>query len=176
MAVYGYIRVSTDEQAADDRHSLSAQRRKIEAAAALADLTVDHWVEDAGVSGAMPMAQRPFGGRMLTALQVGDRVIAAKMDRAFRSAADALATAETLKARKVDLVLVDIGTDPVTQNGAAKLFFTMLAAVAEFERDTIKARMMEGKRGKAAAGGHVGGKTPFGYTKIGTGREAKPAR
>jgi len=43
------------------------------------------------------LADRPEGQRLLTALQPGDVVVAAKLDRAFRSAADALETLEELK-------------------------------------------------------------------------------
>ena len=51
MAVFGYVRVSTAEQAADDRSSLETQRRKILAAAELAGLKVDEIIEEPGVSG-----------------------------------------------------------------------------------------------------------------------------
>ena len=42
MAVYGYIRVSTAEQADDDRSSLDTQRAKVRAAAVMADLGHSH--------------------------------------------------------------------------------------------------------------------------------------
>ena len=100
MAVYGYTRVSTTEQAADDRSSLDTQRRKITAAAELAGLTLDELIEEPGVSGGKPLADRPEGGPLLARLVKGDMLIVAKLDRAFRNAADALATAERLKARQ----------------------------------------------------------------------------
>src|SRR3954453_9247133 len=116
MTVYGYTRVSTAEQAADDRTSLETQRRKIAAAAGLSGLTLDALIEEPGVSDAKPLAARPEGGPLLARLQKGDVLIVAKLDRAFRNAADALATAEQLKARKVDLIVADMGSEPVTQN------------------------------------------------------------
>src|SRR3954471_3804054 len=100
MAVYGYVRVSTAEQAADDRSSLETQRRKILAAAELAGLKVDEIIEEPGVSGTAPLANRPAGGPLLARLQSRDCLIVAKLDRAFRNAADALATAERLKAQR----------------------------------------------------------------------------
>src|SRR4051794_857856 len=173
MTVYGYTRVSTTEQAADDRSSLDTQRRKIMAAAEPAGLTLDELIEEPGVSGGKPLADRPEGGPLLARLGKGDVLIVAKLDRAFRNAADALATAEQLKARKVDLIVADMGSQPVTQNGVARMFFGMLALVAEFERDRIKERSAEGRTAKRRDGGHIGGSAPFGYRKIGTGRAAR---
>src|SRR3954447_5449490 len=173
MTVYGYTRVSTAEQAADDRTSLETQRRKIAAAAELSGLTLDTLIEETGVSGTKPLAVRPEGGPLLARLQKGDVLIVAKLDRAFRNAADALATAEQMKARKVDLIIADMGSEPVTQNGVSRMFFGMLALVAEFERDRIRERLSDGKDAKRAAGGHIGGVAPFGFRKVGAGRAAR---
>ena len=148
MSVLGYTRVSTTEQAADDRSSLDTQRRKILAAAEMAGMTVDEFIEEPGVSGSKPLADRPEGGPLLARLVKGDVLIVAKLDRAFRNAADALATAERLKARKIDLIVADMGFEPVTQNGVSRMFFGMLALVAEFERDRIKERSAEGRMAK----------------------------
>ena len=173
MATYGYIRVSTAEQAGDDRTSLDTQRRRIEGLASALGLTLDGVFSEPGVSGSKPLRERPEGARLWATLKPGDRIIAAKLDRLFRSAADALATAEELKARYVELYLLDMGTEPVTgAGGVARLFFGMLALVAEFERERIAERMTEGKRAKRQRGGHVGGQRPFGYQVAGTGREA----
>ncbi len=65
-----------------------------------------------------------------------------------------------------------MGPDPVTDNGVAKLFFGMLALVAEFERERILERTKDGRRAKAARGGHVGGSAPFGYRVNGSGKDA----
>ena len=61
--------------------------------------SVAEFFVEAGVSGSVPLADRPEGQRLLAALQRGDVVITAKLDRAFRSAADALGTLEQLKGR-----------------------------------------------------------------------------
>jgi DNA invertase Pin-like site-specific DNA recombinase len=173
MSVLGYTRVSTTEQAADDRSSLDTQRRKIAAAAELSGLTVDEFIEEPGVSGSKPLADRPEGGRLLARLVKGDALIVAKLDRAFRNAADALATAEQLKARKIDLIVADMGSEPVTQNGVSRMFFGMLALVAEFERERIRERLVDGRTAKRRDGGHIGGSAPFGFRKIDTGRAAR---
>jgi DNA invertase Pin-like site-specific DNA recombinase len=173
MAAYGYVRVSTSEQAGDDRTSLDTQRRKISAVAELAGLQLVQVFEEPGMSGGTALAERPGGRELLTVLRPGDTVIVAKLDRAFRNAADALAMAETWKRRGVDLIVADMGTDPVTQNGVSRMFFGMLALVAEFERDRIKERSAEGRAAKRRAGGHIGGSTPFGFRKVGAGRAAR---
>jgi putative DNA-invertase from lambdoid prophage Rac len=71
---------------------------------------------DRGVSGSAPFADRPEGKRLLETIEKGDVIITAKLDRAFRNAADALATLEELKEQGVGLHMIDLGGD-VTGNG-----------------------------------------------------------
>lgn len=170
MAVFGITRVSTFDQT--EGTSLDVQRKKVGAVAALADLVVDHIYEDAGISGSVPLSERPQGGAMVQALQAGDTVIANKIDRIFRNAADALATVEKWKAMDVKLIIAEFGADPVTENGTSKLLFGILSMVAEFERQTILDRTSSGRAEKKAKGGHIGGSSPFGYLKIGEGKGA----
>lgn len=172
--IAGYLRVSTADQASDDKSSLATQRQRIIGAAMMRGVSESAiaFYEDAGVSGSVPLHERPAGERMLAALKTDDIIIAAKLDRLFRSASDALSTVESLQRRGVGVVLADIGPDPVTENGTAKLFFSMLAAFAEFERTRIAERMVDGKKGKAARHGHIGGQAPYGYRVEGRGREA----
>lgn len=172
--IFAYARVSTVEQAADGTTSIEEQLRKGKAIADLRGAATYDFVTfaDKGVSGTIPLDRRPKGHEMLTTAQAGDVIVASKMDRLFRSAADALNTAEALKERKVDLILADMGTDPVTANGTAKMFFGMLALVAEFERGRIAERMEDGRRGKRARNGHIGGAAPYGYRIVGSGKES----
>jgi putative DNA-invertase from lambdoid prophage Rac len=177
MAVFGYARVSTAEQAADDRASLAEQERRIRGAAMMLEgkigETTPQMVRDEGVSGSVPLKKRKHGGPLMAQLQAGDWLIAAKLDRLFRSAEDALVVARELQERKVHLILVDLGSDPVTGNGISKLFFTLLAAIAEFERTRVLERMNEGRAGKAKRGGHIGGDAPYGYRVEGAGKAAR---
>ena len=171
MAVYGYARVSTLEQASGT--SLEEQHRKIEGVALMKSLALTRVFEERGVSGSHPLEARSIGGELYRALQPGDTLIVAKLDRAFRNAADALAKADAWKRSAVKLIVADMGPDPVTDNGVAKLFFGMLALVAEFERERILERTKDGRRAKASRGGHTGGSAPFGYRVVGQGREAR---
>ena len=121
----------------------------------------EHFVERA-VSGSTPLADRPEGKRLLSTIGRGDVVVSAKLDRAFRSAADALAVLEELKDQGVGLHLIDLGGD-VCGNGISKMVFTILAAVAEGERDRIRERIRDAKRHLTSQGVFNGGSRPFGY-------------
>jgi putative DNA-invertase from lambdoid prophage Rac len=97
-----------------------------------------------GVSGPVPLADRPQGRKLLAAAGKGDVIMTAKLDRAFRSAADALAVLEEFKAQGIGLHMIDLGGD-VCGNGISKLVFTILSAVAESERDRIRERIRDAK-------------------------------
>lgn len=175
MTVYGYRRVSSAGQAAEEKTSLSDQEMKIRGVAMVHGMGDPIIYTDPGVSGSVPLADRPEGGKLWRVLTKGDTLICAKLDRLFRNAADALATADALKDRGVSLILVNMGVDPVTDGGVAKVFFTILAGFAEFEKWQILERMADGKRSKAAKGGHIAGSAPYGYYVLGRGRDAKLA-
>lgn len=49
----------------------------------------------------------------------------------------------------------------------------IMAVFAGEERRRIRERVTAGKRAKKAQGGYVGGKVPFGFSKVGAGRKAK---
>lgn len=161
MAVYGYARVSTARQA-DEGESLEVQERTVAGYALMHGMAVDRMFVERGVSGSVPLGERPQGAALLQTLRPGDVVVIAKLDRAFRSALDALAVLEDLKGRKVSLHIIDLGGD-VTGNGISKLVFTILSAVAEAERDRIRERVQTVKADQKARGRYLGGKIPFGY-------------
>ena len=117
------------------------------------------------MSAGIPFAERPEGGKLWAELRKGDTLVAAKLDRMFRSAADCLAVVEAFKARGVSLFLLDLngGADDVSGNGIARLFLTIVAAFAEFERDRIGERIRATKRQQKARGEYLGGRPPFGF-------------
>jgi putative DNA-invertase from lambdoid prophage Rac len=163
MAVYGYARVSTARQATEGE-SLEVQRRQIEGYALMHALTLAGVEVEEGVSGSVPVEERPVGGPLFAKLQRGDIVIAAKLDRLFRSALDALKVVESLKTRGVKLHLLDLGGD-IAGNGLSKLFLTIAAAFAEAERDRIRERIGQVKADQKARGRYLGGKIPFGFRR-----------
>jgi putative DNA-invertase from lambdoid prophage Rac len=138
MAVYGYCRVSTTRQA-DEGVSLDDQQRRIYGRAREHGWKVDHIFVESGVSGSHEWRRRPEGSALFACLQPGDVVIAAKIDRAFRSSLDALKTIREFSQRGMHLYLLDLGGE-VTDEGIGGLIITILAAVAEFERELISER------------------------------------
>src|SRR5262245_57442201 len=161
MKVLGYCRVSTSEQA-DGGFSLDAQRQQIIGYAMMKGWEVSEFFIERGVSGSIPLAERPEGKRLLAAIDRGAVIVTAKLDRMFRSAADALTVLEDLKGQGVGLHMIDLGGD-VCGNGISKLVFTILSAVAENERDRIRERIRDAKRHMAAHSLFLGGRRPFGF-------------
>ena len=170
--ILGYARVSSADQAKDDRSSLQVQMDVIEGIARTRG--IDKFgvqiFTDAGVSGATKLSFRPAGSELLKVMKAGDTVIASKLDRMFRSAGDAIAMFEEFKARNVDLILYDISAEPIG-SGVGKLIMTILAAVADMERIRIQERTAAGRKAKKEKGGAVG-EVPFGCRKVGEGRSA----
>ena len=169
-----YARVSTKEQADEDRVSIPEQLRTNKTVAGLrhADRFDISEYADRGVTGSMAFTKRPEGGRLWNDMQAGDTVIAAKLDRMFRSAADALTMLERFRERKVKLILVDIGVEPVGETATSEAFFGLLSVFANLERRMINERTLAGRAGKQARNGHTGGRVPYGWRKVGEGRNA----
>ena len=169
MAVYSYARVSTTAQA-EEGESLGAQQRRVEGYAMQHDLTVDRHFVERGVSGSVPLDERPEGKTLRAILKPGDVIITPKLDR--RSALNALGVLEGLKEQGVSLHMIDLGGD-VTGNGISKLVFTILSAVAEAERDRIRERIADVKRDQKTRGRFLGGSRPFGW-QIGADGSLEP--
>lgn len=170
-----YTRVSTLEQAEDNRTSLAEQERicrGVAMARGVDKMDVSVY-SDPGQSGAAPLKFRPDGKKLMDDMRPRDVVCAAKLDRMFRSAGDALQTIDVFRQAGVSLILPEMGLEPVTDNGPGKLFFGILSLVADFERTMINERMSNGKAAKKARGGHTGGEAPYGLRIIGHGRDAR---
>ncbi|NMF97027.1 recombinase family protein [Aromatoleum toluolicum] len=142
-SVIAYVRVSSDDQTTEN------QRRAIQARYA-----VSKWFSEEGVSGGIPAAQRPAMGALLSYVRDGDSVVVVAIDRLGRNTIDVLTTVEALRAKGVSVVSMREGFDLATPAG--KLMLTMLAAVAELERDNIKARQMAGIERARAEGKNLG--------------------
>lgn len=160
MSVFGYVRVSTQQQA-DEGESLAVQQRQIEGYCHMHALQLDEVFVERGISGSVAVTERPEGAALWAKIQRGDMLIAAKLDRLFRSALDALQTVANLKEHGVSLVLLDLGGD-ISNNGMSKLFLTIAAAFAEAERDRIRERVTQTKADQKARNRFLGGHKPFG--------------
>lgn len=153
MAVYGYSRVSTEEQAGSGL-GLAAQREAIDAEATRRGWTVEH-VTDAGVSGSVVAAGRPGLGAVLERIRRDDVLVAAKLDRIGRSALDVLGLADRAEREGWSLIVLDLGLDTTTPVGRFTL--TALAGVAQLERDLIGQRTREALAERKRAGARLGG-------------------
>jgi putative DNA-invertase from lambdoid prophage Rac len=162
MRIFGYTRVSTGRQA--EGESLDVQQRQLDGYAMQRGWALHQVFREEGVSGSVPLAERPEGTKLLAAVRPGDAIVAAKLDRVFRSALDALQMVEELQRRRVSLHLLDLGGD-VSGNGMAKLFLTIAAAFAEAERARIRERVSQTKRDQRQRGRYLGGKVPFGFDR-----------
>lgn len=143
--VYGYIRVSTTDQA-DSGLGLQAQRDAIDVEYRLKWGPLGYeWggvYEDAAVSGGKPFLSRPAGLKVSTTADAGDVILFSKLDRAFRSTVDCLQTTDVWRARRVRIVFLDFNLDTETPVGEFTL--TVMAAVARFERRRLGERTKEG--------------------------------
>jgi site-specific DNA recombinase len=159
----GYVRVSTDQQA-DEGVSLDAQRARIAAYAVATGLELVDIVEDAGVSGGTPLESRPGGARLLVAIRKGKLdVVALKLDRLFRDAADALTVTRAWDKAGAGLHLVDVGGQAINTGSAmGRMFLTMMAGFAELERGIIAERTAAALRHMKAQG-QVYNHVPLGY-------------
>ena len=144
MAVFGYGRVSTAEQTADN------QRLEIERAG----YAVEYWFADV-VSGKAHASQRSQFSAMQAKLRKKDTVVVSKLDRLGRDAPDVLTTIKTLAGLGVEVVVLQLGKLDLT-SPAGKLMLAMLAAVAEMERDLIVERTQAGLARAKAEGKSLG--------------------
>jgi len=145
MAIFGYGRVSTKEQTTEN------QRREIEAAG----YVVDYWYADEGVSGKVSASQRPQFAKMLGQIRDGETLVVTKLDRLGRDAQDIGATIKALAARRIEVIVLQLGKLDLT-SAAGKLMLTMLAAVAEMERDLLVERTQSGLARAKAEGKTLG--------------------
>lgn len=163
MAFYGYIRVSTIQQA-NDGDSLETQLKQISSYSSLKgyEIPLENFVTERGVSGNLEFESRPEGSKLFNRLESGDVLIFSKLDRAFRNTRNALNTLHELKERGISVHFIDLGGD-VTNDGIGSVIFTILSAFATFERDRIATRIREVKQVQKAEGKFLGGFTRFGY-------------
>ena len=136
----GYARVSTDDQ------NLELQRD------ALLEAGCERIYEDT-LSGAR--AERPGLAQATKALRSGDTLVVWRLDRLARSLKNLIALSEELDDAGVGLRSIQESID--TKSSSGKLFFHLMGALGEFERNLIRERTKAGLDA-AKARGKVGGR------------------
>ena len=162
---YLYTRVSTAIQV--DGYSLDAQKNKLERYAEYEDMQIVGVYSDEGKSGKNTQG-RPEFVQMLEDIKRGKDgvsfVLVYKLSRFGRNAADILGNLQLMQDYGVNLICVEEGIDSSKDSG--KLIISVLAAVAELERENIRTQTMEGRKQKAREGRWNGGFAPYGYKLV----------
>ena len=138
--VFGYARVSTEQQNLD---------RQLDA---LKKYGVDT-IYNEKMTGTK--RNRPELSKMLDRMTEGDTVVVESLSRLGRSTKDLIELVELFQSKGVHLVSLKESIDTSTSTG--KLLFTLMSAIAQFERDVIADRTREGLR-SARARGRMGGR------------------
>ena len=161
MKVALYARVSTDDQA--DRETIKDQ-----------ELLYEKWIDlhghtdggrylDDGVTGTLPMSDRPGGSRLLEAIKRGDVSAVAfknvkRLGRKTRVVLDFIDACDQSKATITSI------TEPFsTADAIGRFIVTILASISELDRENILEQTRAGMRRRAREGGWLGGKCAYGY-------------
>ena len=164
--LYGYARVSTDDQ----ENSVSNQVRRIKQHAKDAGEPLEELFVDRDVSGGKPLRDRAEGRKLWDRVSPGDTIVFCKVDRCFRSMADAASTLERWKNTGISVVILDLGIDVTT--AAGELFFNSLASFAAFERRIIGQRVKETIAHLQRERRPYGSCRPLGWQRTGQGKAA----
>lgn len=136
---FGYARVS-----AKDQH-LDTQLDQLQAAG------VDRIYQEK-ISGAT--TQRPALQELLAGVRAGDTVTVARLNRLGRNSAHILQVVADLHERQVRFVALDLGIDTATPAG--RLVLGIFAALAEYDRESLRERATAGIALAKAQGKHLG--------------------
>lgn len=145
MASFGYARVSTGEQSLD--------RQNDELTAAGAEMVYSE--VGSGKKGAV----RPQWDELLRSLRKGDTLMFTELSRLGRSTSQLSQLADDLSDRGISLRILNLGIDTGTPSG--KLVYSIIAAVAEMERDLLIERTNSGLAASRARGRKGGRKREF---------------
>jgi DNA invertase Pin-like site-specific DNA recombinase len=177
MKVVGYARVSTKGQA-EDGLGLPVQVAGIEKWAKAHGHELVAVVTDEGISGTRDAWERPGLTEVLGLLESGsvEGLVVHRLDRLARS----LTVQEGVLAHvwKHGAHVFSVDTGPVLQDDPDDPMRTamrqMAGVFAQLERAMLVKRLRDGRKHKAALGGHPGGGSPFGFRPGGWSLEEDP--
>lgn len=161
MRVAIYARVSSEDQA--ERGTIENQLEFARKYCDLHQLNIVDWYKDDGISGTVVLEDRTEGKRLLEDAKNGkiDMILIYKLDRLGRTARIILNAVHELEQ---DNVKVRSMTEPFdTGDPSGRFLLTILAGVADLERETILDRLWHGANRAARQGKWLGGIVPYGY-------------
>tara|TARA_R100001129_G_scaffold30551_1_gene20147 strand:- start:2733 stop:3521 length:789 start_codon:yes stop_codon:yes gene_type:complete len=181
--VFGYVRVSTREQVRSGISLETQQQAITEFVKEKYNRPVDEFFIDDGVSGTMPILDRPGSREMTDCIEEHDVIICTRLDRLSRNAGDLLNLIPDLEATGITLYFCEQFGDvpvvypkPIDGKGlksrfdmnemANKIMLMVLSAVSEIEHATVIDRFGEGKIDWASRGYFIGGSPPYGYKLV----------
>jgi len=171
-----YCRVSSDEQR--DNQTIETQIDTVKRWVDVQRLihqpieVYDFYLDD-GVSGTIPLAERPAGQRLLrdAASQLFHLVLTYKIDRLGRDPRDILNSAHQFDA--LGVAVKSLSEDFDLSTPAGKFMFNIFASTAGFARDSQIERSIEGTNHWAREGVWMGGIVPYGYCVTGKKKQAR---
>ena len=181
--IYGYVRVSTDEQVKSGI-SLETQKQQIsEFVREKYNRDVTEFFADEGISGTHAVLDRPASRDMTDVIDEHDVVICTRLDRLSRSSSDLLGLIPVLQDIGITMYFCEqFGEMPIVYPDAGRskgldakfdmnsmanqIMLMVLSAVAEIEHATIKDRFAAGKLDWASRGYAIGGSAPYGYRHV----------
>ena len=158
MSNIAYLRVSHIESL--NGTSLETQENKCKAYAELHDFKIDKVYSEV-VSGAVEFRKRPVFQKVLSELKGNSKLVVSRLDRLSRKVIDTLKICEDFKKERKEICITDIGN--IHKDGVSKVFVTILASLAEIERENISIRIKASKKIAKENRRYLGGYSEFGY-------------